>query len=108
VIEKQAAPIDEPVTTDTRRLIRLPGTLHGGTGFVVRRIERDALDDFDPLEDAVPARFREREIAVECDAASTVELLGDSFNIQAGHSSVLEAVGVLLMARGDARKVPER
>jgi len=108
VTATETAPIDEPVTTDTRRLIRLPGTLHGGTGFVVRRIERDALDGFDPLEDAVPARFREREIAVECDAASRVELLGDSFNIRAGHNSVLEAVGVLLMARGDARKVPER
>ena len=43
---------DAPVTTDIHRLIRLPGSLHGGTGFRVRPLTRDAIDGFEPLRDA--------------------------------------------------------
>lgn len=44
---------DAPVTTDIHRLIRLPGSLHGGTGLRVVPLSRDALDDFDPFRDAL-------------------------------------------------------
>ncbi|MCI4358100.1 MAG: DNA primase small subunit PriS [Thermoplasmata archaeon] len=44
---------DAPVTTDVHRLIRLPGSLHGGTGFRVVSLDRDGLDRFEPLRDAV-------------------------------------------------------
>ena len=47
---------DAPVTTDIHRLIRLPGSLHGGTGFRVLPIARDDLDRFDPFRDA-PVSF---------------------------------------------------
>ena len=43
---------DAPVTTDIHRLIRLPGSLHGGTGFRVVPLTRDALDAFDPFRAA--------------------------------------------------------
>ncbi|MHB1435048.1 MAG: DNA primase small subunit domain-containing protein [Thermoplasmata archaeon] len=43
---------DAPVTTDIHRLIRLPSSLHGGTGFRVVPLDRDRLPDFDPLTDA--------------------------------------------------------
>ncbi|HXW66379.1 MAG TPA: DNA primase small subunit PriS [Thermoplasmata archaeon] len=46
---------DAPVTTDIHRLIRLPGSLHGGTGFRVVPLERDALEEFDPFRDALLA-----------------------------------------------------
>jgi len=42
---------DAPVTTDVHRLIRLPGSLHGGTGLRVLPLTRDALERFDPLRD---------------------------------------------------------
>jgi DNA primase small subunit len=45
------AHIDEPVTTDIHRLIRLQGSLHGKTGFAVTRV-RD-FDSFDPFRDAI-------------------------------------------------------
>jgi DNA primase small subunit len=45
------AHIDEPVTTDIHRLIRLQGSLHGKTGFAVTRV-RD-LEAFDPFRDAI-------------------------------------------------------
>jgi DNA primase small subunit len=44
---------DEPVTADTKRLIRLPGSLHGKSGLKVVTLRRDDLDSFDPLRDAV-------------------------------------------------------
>ncbi|WP_281194174.1 DNA primase small subunit PriS [Halorubrum sp. F4] len=108
VAATDAAPIDEPVTTDTRRLIRLPGTLHGGSGLVVTPIDRDAIDEFDPLRDAVPERFVGRDIRIEADADATVELNGKRLTIQAGENTVPEFAGVFLMTRGEARKAPER
>ncbi|WP_135363370.1 DNA primase small subunit PriS [Halosimplex halophilum] len=107
VVEQQNAPIDEPVTTDVNRLIRLPGSLHGGSALAVRRIDRADLDAFDPLVDAVPETFVGHEISVEVTDPGTVELRGDTFNLQAGESSVPEYLGAFLMARGRAEKAPE-
>ena len=44
---------DEPVTADIRRVIRLPGSLHGKTGFRVVPLTLGELDVFDPLTDAI-------------------------------------------------------
>lgn len=48
-----AGETDEPVTTDIKRLIRCPGSLHGKTGLKVVEVPIDDVDDFDPLRDAV-------------------------------------------------------
>jgi len=45
---------DAPVTTDIHRLIRLPGSLHGGTGFRVVPVSPDRLTEFDPFSEALP------------------------------------------------------
>jgi DNA primase small subunit len=59
---------DAPVTTDIHRLIRLPGSLHGGTGLRVVPLTREAIDRFDPFSEALlpappgartPVTFRE-------------------------------------------------
>ncbi|MCQ4332486.1 DNA primase small subunit PriS [Natronomonas sp. F2-12] len=107
VIESQRAPIDEPVTTDINRLIRLPGSLHGGTGLEVQRIGRDAVAAFDPLADPVPETFRGNEIAVYAPEPTSVELRGENFTLPEGVSSVPEHAGVFAMARGHARKAGE-
>jgi DNA primase small subunit len=44
---------DEPVTSDTRRLIRLPGSLHGKTGFCVKPVRLEELHDHNPLVDCI-------------------------------------------------------
>lgn len=107
VVDTQRAPIDEPVTTDINRLIRMPGSLHGGTGFEVQRIERGRLDAFDPLSDAVPETFLGNEITIYAPEETTVELRGETFRIPEGVRSVPEYVGVFAMARGHARKAGE-
>ncbi|AUG46921.1 DNA primase [Haloarcula taiwanensis] len=107
VVAADNAPIDEPVTTDTNRLIRLPGSLHGGSGLEVQRIDREDLDAFDPLVDPVPETFRGHDITVEVTDGGLVELDGDSFTLEAGNQTVPEHVGVFLMARGRAEKGKE-
>jgi DNA primase small subunit len=111
----ESAPIDEPVTTDLRRLIRLPGSLHGGSGLAVRRIRRPDVEEFDPLVDAVPETFTDAEVAVEVTetpaavpgSAGEVRLDGSSFTIEEGRQYVPEYVGVFLACRGRAEIVAQ-
>jgi len=44
---------DEPVTGDIHRLIRLPGSLHGGSGLKVTTMNSKKLEKFDPMKDAI-------------------------------------------------------
>ncbi len=117
-VRTQRAPIDEPVTTDTHRLIRLPGSLHGGSGLEVTRIERSRLDAFEPLVDAIPETFVGSNIAIDVTdltevppwdepLVGKVELGGDSFTITEGPGSYPEYLGIFLMARGHAEKDKE-
>jgi len=52
VVESYSAIVDEPVTTDIHRLIRLPGSLHGKTGFLVKHLKVSELEDFNPFTQA--------------------------------------------------------
>ena len=51
IVHEVGVEIDTPVTIDTHRLIRYPGSLHGKTGFKVQEIFPDELDDFNPLDE---------------------------------------------------------
>ncbi len=91
---------DEPVTTDIKRLIRAPDSLHGGSGLRVMTLNPRELDAFDPLVDAVV--FGEREVPVEVRRACTVSLLGTDLQLAAGPARVPEAAAVYLCGRGMA------
>ncbi|RLI92372.1 MAG: hypothetical protein DRO65_00010 [Candidatus Altiarchaeales archaeon] len=45
--------VDEKVTIDTKRLIRLPGSLHGKTGMAVRKILLSDLENKSPVDYAI-------------------------------------------------------
>jgi DNA primase small subunit len=51
-VARFAPHIDKPVTTDIHRLIRVPGSLHGKTGFLVKKLTFSELEHFDPFSDA--------------------------------------------------------
>ncbi|MHA1714304.1 MAG: DNA primase small subunit domain-containing protein [Promethearchaeota archaeon] len=53
IINQAKSNIDVAVTIDIHRLIRMPGSLHGKTGFEVRELTRRGLDYFDPFSDPV-------------------------------------------------------
>lgn len=99
--------IDEPVTTDIHRLIRLPGSLHGATGLVVQPIERDELAGYEPLATAVAPMFDQVDITVEVSDPAAVAVGGTTRRFDAGIHEVPEYVGIYLMARGHAEKVRE-
>ena len=101
------APVDEPVTTDVRRLIRLPDSLHGGTALRVLRLSRTELADFEPFSDAVVERFVGRQIAIAVAEERTGRFMGDTFTLAPGEHQVDEALGMFLMAQGAAEKLPE-
>jgi DNA primase small subunit len=96
----RAALADEPVTTDTKRLIRLPTSLHGGSGMRVQPLELRNLHDFDPLIDAVV--FGTRDIRVDCSLSLRIPMLGSTYELQKGITTVPEAVAVFLCCRGMA------
>jgi DNA primase small subunit len=54
--KSQFANVDTVVTTDTHRLIRLGGTLHGKTGLKKVEFPVSRIDDFDPFGSAVAFR----------------------------------------------------
>lgn len=106
-IRKYSAAIDEPVTTDVNRLIRLPGSLHGGSGLRVTPIPRDQLEAFDPLTDTIPSSFRDHQIAIELPEPVETSIGGEQRRIDEGRHRVPEYVAIHLMARGEAAKIPE-
>ena len=96
----RAALADEPVTTDTKRLIRLPTSLHGGSGMRVQPLELRELHTFDPLTDAVV--FGTRDVKVDCRIALKMPMLGSTYELKKGINTVPEAVAVFLCCRGMA------
>jgi DNA primase small subunit len=96
----RAALADEPVTTDTKRLIRLPTSLHGGSGMKVQQMELRDLHDFDPLTDAVV--FGTRDVKVDQKFPVKMPMLGSTYELQKGINTVPEAVAVFLCCRGMA------
>jgi len=99
-LNETAALADEPVTTDIKRLIRMPTSLHGGSGMQVQQLELRDLPGFDPLTDAVV--FSEREVRVDARFPLAMPMLGSTYQIQKGITTVPEAVAVFLCCRGIA------
>jgi len=96
---RMAGEVDEPVTTDVKRLIRLPGSLHGKTGLIVVPLDYEGFLDFDPLKDAVPESHGEEEVAVKMRCDSEVDLMGQRFRLS-GEEFVPSYLAVHLIGRG--------
>jgi DNA primase small subunit len=92
-----AGETDEPVTCDVKRLIRLPGSLHGKTGFVVKKILLDELKDFEPLENAIILPDNLTEIRVN--KPLKINLKGEEFNLKEGNETLPTYLAVFLIGR---------
>ncbi len=93
---------DEPVTSDIKRLIRLPTSLHGKTGFKVVLLSRSELDDFDPLLKAIPSTWTDDEVVLRGRTKAEVELKGETFNLSDDIIRLPEYAAIFLMCRGMA------
>jgi DNA primase small subunit len=54
--------IDIPVSIDTHRLIRVPGSIHGKTGFIVKPLDYYEMINFNPLTDSLIFALEETSI----------------------------------------------
>jgi len=96
---------DEPVTADVKRLIRMPSSLHGGSGMRVVPLTLPEFEKFEPLRDAVV--FSEKEVQIEVipplkPQNSLVEMKGKSISVKEGINSLPEYAAMYLMCRGAA------
>ncbi|MCZ7403619.1 MAG: hypothetical protein O8C67_01625, partial [Candidatus Methanoperedens sp.] len=105
IIYLGSAHTDEPVTADIRRLIRMPSSLHGGSGMRVVPLTLAGLSKFEPLNDAVV--FSEKETKIDVlkplkPQNSMVEMKGKSFTVTEGINTLPEYAAMYLMCRGAA------
>jgi len=101
-IASQRCEIDERVTTDVRRLIRLPGSIHGDTGLIAKPLTLNDLDSFNPLVDSVA--FKEGEVRVYVYNCPELSLMGQSFGpFNNEVASLPTAVAFYLLRSGRAK-----
>ncbi|MCW7080110.1 MAG: DNA primase catalytic subunit PriS [Candidatus Methanospirare jalkutatii] len=97
---------DEPVTVDIHRLIRMPFSLHGKTGFIVKPVPLDDFDDFEPLEDAVAfsqERSKSNGVRVKGLRNASVRIKGQEYSVSAGEIVELpEHAAIYFLCRGFA------
>lgn len=92
--------VDPPVTADVKRLIRLPGSLHGKTSLRVTELTRDEVENFSPFEDAVV--FGDDGVRVRVKTAVRFRLMGDEFRLPKGKHVLPEFAAVYLICRNVA------
>jgi DNA primase small subunit len=102
---KATGETDEPVTSDIKRLIRLPTSLHGKTGFCVVPLSIDEVKAFDPLKDAVV--LPEAAVKVTVKKALQVRLKGQDFKLEPGPAELPGYAAVFAMGRGAAVLAPQ-
>lgn len=90
---------DEPVTSDVKRLIRLPSSLHGKTGLVVTTLKRDELDDFAPLRDTITPIFSDDPVRINVTRPEKVKLKNEIYNLKEGMTEVPEYAAIFFMCR---------
>jgi len=95
-----AGETDEPVTCDVKRLIRLPGSLHGKTGFKVVEITFKGLDGFNPLNDALV--FDDDLIDINLIQELNIKMKDENFELNKGEQKVPKFLAVFLIGRRQA------
>jgi DNA primase small subunit len=98
VAHRLSGEVDEPVTADIKRLIRLPGSVHGKSGLRVTPITRDELTDFDPLQYAVPEVYTDEPVKITMRRDASLNMKGQDFILK-GETEVPEFLAIFLIGR---------
>lgn len=98
VAPRLSSEVDKPVTPDIKRLIRLPGSLHGKTGLRVSHITRQQLTDYDPLQSAVPEIYADDPVKVTMRKDMDLDMLGEHMVLK-GETEVPEYAAAFLVGR---------
>jgi len=99
VMKEQMLPIDRQTSIDMNKIIRVPQTLHGTTGFIAKTVPIENLKEFDPHRDAVV--FGEEKVRLFIKKAPKFSLKGESFGPYDGEEIELPLfVAVYLLGKG--------
>jgi DNA primase small subunit len=99
-VDVYKANVDEPVTTDIKRLIRLPGSLHGKTGMCVKTIPLKMFENFDPLNDAIV--FGNETVELKVMKPFKEYMKNRLFEYEEGVYKLPEYIAIYLMCKGIA------
>ncbi len=96
--------IDRQTSADIYKIIRVPNTLHGGTGLIARSIPIDKFKEFNPFSDALV--FSEKQVEIEIDYCPKIFLKNSYWGpFQNEKIKVPEYLAVFLIGKGVARIV---
>ncbi|MBO6083615.1 MAG: DNA primase catalytic subunit PriS, partial [Candidatus Methanomethylophilaceae archaeon] len=90
--------VDEPVTSDLKRLIRLPGSIHGKSGLRVTPLSRDELTDFDPMVMAIPYEYSDDPVKITMKRDYEFNMKRQHFKLS-GITEVPEYAAVFLIGK---------
>lgn len=92
---------DAPVTHDMSKLIRVPNSIHGDTGFVARIV--DDVDRFNPLDDALIKSSKHITVMFDEDV-SEMEILGSTYGEFKKDEKIElpESLGLFFVLKGSA------
>ena len=101
IVEK-IAPIDRQTSIDLNKIVRVPDTLHGETGFVSTNLTRDSLKEYNPFDDAVVFDKGLSE-KVFINKAPSFYLAGENYGpFEKEEAELPLPVAIFLLARGAA------
>ncbi|MDD4468016.1 MAG: DNA primase catalytic subunit PriS [Candidatus ainarchaeum sp.] len=77
VVSKEMSPIDRQTSVDLHKIVRVPNTLHGQTGFIAKSIPLDNLKEFDPFKDTIV--FGDEPVRIKITKTPRFTLNGEHF-----------------------------
>ncbi len=93
--------VDRQVSTDLHRILRMPGTLHGGTGLVASAVSAGQLKKFNPFRDSVAFSAEPEKVFIN--NSPEFELKGEKFPAYREQEAELPCfAAVYLIAKGRA------
>jgi len=104
IASKIALDIDRQTSSDIYKLVRVPNTIHGGTGLIAKVIKFEDLSKFDALKDAVA--FKEGRTKVYITKVPRFYLYGNYFGpFEKAEVELPDYAAIYLIAKGKAKLV---
>lgn len=102
--EKNSLDIDRQTSTDLNKIIRMPNTIHGGTGLVAKTIKIEELAKHEPLKDCIA--FSENPKKVYINKAPRIEIGGHKYGPYENQEIEIEEYAAIFMIAKKIAKLP--
>ncbi len=95
--------IDAAVTQDKKKLIRLPNSLHGSTGFIAKKMKINELEKFNPFKDAI-LKFKKDVIIEATEDIPEIEMDETFEKMKKGEEREVKTnIGIYFVLKGSAK-----